>query len=125
MRRFLDTTIAIDYLRAEPAALDRIARLVEDGDEPVVNDIVVCELATGAPEDDTGLAALLQAVEFVQPGPEVAVLAGEWRAQARRRGFTLSVPDALIAATAHVLGATVLTRNVRDFEATPATVEPY
>jgi predicted nucleic acid-binding protein len=35
------------------------------------------------------------------------------------------VSDALIAATAHDLGAILITRNVRDFEATPVQVETY
>ena len=33
--------------------------------------------------------------------------------------------DALIAATAFHVDATVLTRNIRDFELTPARVEVY
>jgi predicted nucleic acid-binding protein len=51
--------------------------------------------------------------------------AGRWRAEARRRGRTLSLPDALIAAAAVAMDATVITRNVRDFALTPAVVESY
>jgi predicted nucleic acid-binding protein len=35
------------------------------------------------------------------------------------------VPDALVAATADALGATVLTRNVRDFALIPVLIETY
>ncbi|MBI3751745.1 MAG: type II toxin-antitoxin system VapC family toxin [Chloroflexi bacterium] len=126
MRVFLDTTIAIDYLRGEEAALARIAGLFETGETAIVNDVVVCELATGAPsEDDAGLAAFLRAVEYVQPGPDVAVMAGHWRGDARRRGVTISAPDALIAACAAHQGATVVTRNARDFAGLPVRVETY
>jgi predicted nucleic acid-binding protein len=126
VRRLLDTTIAIDFLRGEPAALERIARIFEDGDTPIVNDVVVCELATGAPSpDDPGLGAFLRAVEYVQPGPDSAVLAGHWRSEARRHGVTVSAPDALIAACAAHLGATVVTRNSRDFASMPVTLESY
>lgn len=126
MRYLLDTTFAIDVLRNHQAAVDRFARLFSAGDDAYVTDIVVCELATGArPEDEPGLSAFLRAVEFVQPGAEVAALAGRWRGQARRRGVTVSVPDALIAAVADALGATMLTRNVRDFELLPVPVEEY
>jgi predicted nucleic acid-binding protein len=38
---------------------------------------------------------------------------------------TLSAPDALIAASAEALDATVLTRNLRDFALTPVPVETY
>lgn len=126
MRYFLDSTFAIDFLRNLPAATERFERLVSNGDEPFVNDVVVCELATGArPKDERGLAAFIRAVEYVQPGPGVAELAGRWRGEARSRGQTISVPDALIAAAADGLAATLLTRNVRDFALLPVTVEDY
>lgn len=67
----------------------------------------------------------MRLVEFVQPGPNAAVMAGRWRRELRRRGMTLSVPDALIAAAADTLEAPLLTRNARDFEQLPITVEPY
>ena len=54
-----------------------------------------------------------------------ALLAGEWRAAARRRGHHLSLPDALIAGAAHTVDAVVLTRNLRDFALTDARVEGY
>jgi predicted nucleic acid-binding protein len=37
----------------------------------------------------------------------------------------LSLADALIAAVADALGASVVTRNVRDFALTPVRVERY
>ena len=125
MKYLLDSTFAIDYLRADPAAIGRLDKLIGAGDEPFISDVVVCEVATGNPADGRGLRALLRGVEFVQPGPDVAVVAGRFRAEARRRGFALGVPDALIAATAEALGAVVMTRNQRDFALTPVRVETY
>jgi predicted nucleic acid-binding protein len=122
----LDSAFVIDHLRGLPEAIERFARLFEDGDEPMVTEVVVCEVATGAPQHpDPALAAFLEPVEFIQPGPDTALLAGEWRAIARRRGHHLSLPDALIAAAAHAMDAVVLTRNLRDFELTGARVEAY
>jgi predicted nucleic acid-binding protein len=122
----LDSAFVIDHLRGLPEAIERFARLFEDGDEPMVTEVVVCEVATGAPQHpDPALAAFLEPVEFIQPGPDTALLAGEWRAIARRRGHHLSLPDALIAAAAHAVDAVVLTRNLRDFELTGARVEAY
>ncbi len=126
MRFILDTSFAIDYLRARPNAVARMERLVSAGDEPYINDIVLCELATGArPTELAALDAFVNGIEFVQPGADVARQAGAWRRAARARGETLSVPDALIAATAEALGAIVLTRNERDFALTPVAVEGY
>lgn len=126
MRYLLDSAFAIDFLRARPHATERMWRLVAAGDHPYISDVVLCEIATGvrAPEIDA-LDRFVRGVEFVQPGPEVSRQAGLWRGEARRRGQTLSVPDALIAATANALGAVVLTRNVRDFALTPIPVETY
>lgn len=126
MRYLLDTTFAIDVLRSYQAAVSRFEQLFSGGDDAYVTEVIVCELATGArPEDEPGLWAFIRAVEFVQPGPEVAAVAGRWRGQARRRGITISVPDALIVATADALEATVITRNSRDFDLLPVPVEGY
>ncbi len=126
MRYLLDTTFVIDCLRGDRAAADRLRRLFEEGDEPLVNEIVACETATGAPRHpDPNLLAFLEPLEFIQPGPDAALLAGEWRARARGSGRTLSLADSLIAAAAVAADSIVLTRNVRDFSLTPARVESY
>lgn len=126
MRYLLDSTFAIDLLRARRDATERMWRLVAAGDDPYLTDVVMCEIATGMrPHESAALDAFVAGLEFVQPGPEVSRRAGILRGEARARGLTLSVPDALIAATADALDATVLTRNLRDFALTPARVETY
>ena len=122
----LDSSFVIDHLRGEPAASDQWRRVFENGDEPVATEVMVCEVRTGLrAESESAFRAFLEPVEFVQPGPETALTAGRWRAEARAAGRVLSLPDALIAACAESLGATVLTRNVRDFALTPVRIETY
>ena len=88
--------------------------------------MVVCEVRSGLrPEDEGHLRAVLEPIEFVQPGPEQAILAGRWRSELRSRGSTLSLADALIGSSAESLGAAILTRNVRDFALIPVRVETY
>jgi predicted nucleic acid-binding protein len=126
MRYLLDSTFVIDYLRGESAAIDRFRRFLEEGDDVLTNAIVACEAETGALfHPDPDLEAMLEPVEFVQPGPDAPRRAGEWRSLARRRGQVLSLADALVAAAADAADAVVLTRNVRDFSLTPVRVEPY
>lgn len=126
MRYVLDTTFVIDHLRDDPAAIRRFAAIFEAGDEVFVNEIVVCEAWAGARgTTDPDLEALLEVIEFVQPAPIHSQAAGRWRADARRRGWTLGLADALIAACADSLDAAILTRNARDFELTPVRVETY
>jgi len=126
MRLLVDSAFVIDYLRDDPGAVTRWDEVFGRGDEPLINEIVVCEVRAGLREQSVAaFKAFLEPIEFVQPGPEHALLAGRWRAEARARGRTLSLADALIAAAADAVHASVLTRNVRDFAMTPVTVETY
>jgi predicted nucleic acid-binding protein len=126
MRIVLDSAFVIDVLAGVPEATRRQRQLFEEGDEPYVNEIVVCEVRAGLRREDVDeLETFLEPVEFIQPGPETALLAGAWRREAHERGRRLSLPDALIAAAAHDTDAAVLTRNVRDFAMTPVRVETY
>lgn len=126
MRLIADSAFVIDYLRGLPEAEQRWAAIFAEGDEPIVSEIVVCEIRAGLLDrDEPRLHAFLEPVEFVQPGPHAAMVAGRWRAEARAMGRHLSLPDALIAAAAVVNDAAVLTRNVRDFALTPVRVEIY
>jgi len=126
VRLLLDSAFVIDVLAGVSGATRRQQQLFEDGEEPFVNEIVVCEVRAGLRSEDVHeLEAFLEPVEFIQPGPESAVLAGRWRRDAHERGYRLSLPDALIAAAADAIGAAVLTRNVRDFALTPIRVETY
>jgi predicted nucleic acid-binding protein len=126
MKVMLDTTFVIDCLRRKPEAMARLRSIHEGGDEPIVTSVVVSEAWSGARGTvDDDLDAFLRYFEYVHPGPATSRLAGEWRAEARRAGRTISIGDALIGATAFDQGAAVLTRNVRDFALMPVRVEGY
>jgi predicted nucleic acid-binding protein len=126
VKLLLDSPFVIDLLDGVPAAIERQRAIFETGDEPFVNDVVVCEVRAGLKHRHQPiLVGILEPVEFVPPGPESAMLAGEWRRAAHERGYSLSLPDALIAAAADAIGAAVLTRNARDFALTPVRVETY
>lgn len=126
MNVLVDSSFVIDHLLGDAAALARWGRVFSEGEQPYVTEIVVCEVRAGLREaDEQYLAAFLHPIEFVQPGADVAMQAGRWRYAAHLGGRRLSLPDALIAAAAEALNATVLTRNVRDFALTPVRVETY
>lgn len=126
MNLLVDSSFVIDHLRGDEAAIRRWDRVFAEGERPYVTEIVVCEVRAGLrEEDERHLAAFLLPIEFVQPGPETAMLAGRWRYAAHRAGRQLSLADGLIAAAADALNAVVLTRNVRDFALTPVRVERY
>jgi predicted nucleic acid-binding protein len=126
VRLLLDATFVIDFLRGLPEAVARFAAIFEAGDEPYVNEIVVCEVRAGMRTSDApNLSILLEPIEFIQPDPDFALRAGQWRAEARSRGHHVSLSDSLIAAAAESVGAVVLTRNQRDLALTPVRVEAY
>jgi predicted nucleic acid-binding protein len=124
-RYLLDASFLIDHLRGVPAAVSRFQAMMETGDAVIVSDVSAAEVWSGRAAEHPAIDNLLRHLEFVQPGPATSRLAGTWRADARARGRTLDIPDALIAASAFHLDAAVLTRNVRDFELTPVRVETY
>jgi len=125
-RYVLDASFLIDHLRARPTAIERLQTLYEAGDDPILTDVASAEVWSGwRVADEPDIESFLRYFEFVQPGPETSRLAGIWRAQARLAGSALGTMDAMIAACAFHLNATVLTRNVRDFALTPVRVETY
>ena len=126
MRILADSAFVIDYLNGVPEAEARWEAVFADGDEPIVNEIVVCEVSAGLkPWELHDFDTFLGPVEFVQPGPVAALMAGRWRAEARAAGRTLGLADALIAAAAYADNAAVLTRNTRDFALTPVRLVTY
>lgn len=125
-RLFLDASFVIDHLRGDLGATERWSRVFEAGETPFIGEVTVCEVRTGLlAADERHLMAFLEPIEFIQPSVAHAVTAGRWRAEASALGWTLSLPDALIAAGADSLDAAVLTRNTRDFSLTPVPIETY
>jgi predicted nucleic acid-binding protein len=124
-RYLLDASFLIDHLRGVAAATERFRAINDGGEIAIICDVSAAEVWSGRRSEHPEVERLLRNLEFVQAGPATSELAGTWRADARARGRTLDIPDALIAASAFHLDAAVLTRNVRDFELTPARIETY
>jgi predicted nucleic acid-binding protein len=126
LKLLLDSAFVIDFFAGLQEAGARHDAIFANGDEPMVNEIVICEVRAGMRLTEAWrLESLLEPVEFIQPGPDAAMRAGIWRAEARTRGRHLSLADSLIAAAADAVDAAVLTRNVKDFALTPVRVETY
>ena len=126
-RYLLDTTVVIDHAQGHPPGMQVVRALFEETSELFTCDVVICEALSRGDDNETAeVAALLQALEFVALSPDGARWAGD-----RRRHQTLagrgksSTTDALIAAVAHSVGATVVTRNAKDFAAFDVPVLGY
>lgn len=121
----VDSDAVIDYLQDVSATADMIEGLYDQGDKICVCDVVLAEVYSGLdPAEYTRAELLLGGLTFVETSREAAKRAGEWRYVFRRQGRQLSTTDALIAATAVLHQATLVTGNVSDFPMTEVSVLP-
>ena len=126
MRYLLDTTLIIDHANGHEAAMRLLHRLYEEGAELFTCDVVVCEaLSGGTDEHRRVIARLLAPLDFVATDPDAARAAGAARRKRHRAGGKLGLGDALIAAVARGMDATIVTRNRPDFERQGASVLAY
>ncbi len=126
MRYLLDTTLVIDHVNGYAPAMATLRRLFEEGGELYTCDVVVCEALSGGDDEHRAvIRRLLDALEYIGTDPEVARQAGAARLERHRSGGRLGLGDALIAAVARGLDATIVTRNRPDFERQGASVLLY
>jgi predicted nucleic acid-binding protein len=126
MRYLLDTTLIIDHAHGHEPAMRLLHRLFEEGAELFTCDVLVCEaLSGGSDEHRSVISRLLDPLDFVATDPTAARAAGTARLERRRSGGRLGLGDALIAAVARGLDATIVTRNRPDFERQGASVLTY
>ena len=117
MRYILDTTLLADHVNGDRRAIELLNRLFSEPHELYTCDVVVCESLSAVSEAErAAVGALIDALEYVATDPVAARWAAESRREVHRRGAKRGVGDALIAGVAARIGATIVTRNVRDFE---------
>lgn len=124
--KLLDTTVAIDHLRGDEAAVELLRHLVENDETLAASEIVRFELAAGVRDDERAvLEQFFSAISWVGIGEEVARAAGDLARTHRRAHRGIDDADYLIAATALLLDAELLTTNVRHFPMLPGLQPPY
>ena len=122
----LDSNVVSEAIKPRPEP--RVLSFVRSASEVWLSAIVLHELEFGIRRLEPGRrrthmrtaldAYLARYAHRVLPVEDVeAVIAAAMRVEAQRAGRVLHVADALIAGTARAYGLTVVTRNVRDFEA--------
>lgn len=126
MRYLLDTTLIVDHAHGHEPAMTLLRRLYEDGAELFTCDVIVCEALSGGSDDHRRvISRLLDPLDFVATDPAAARAAGAARLERHQAGGKLGLGDALIAAVARGLDATIVTRNRPDFERQGASVLTY
>jgi predicted nucleic acid-binding protein len=113
----LDTTLLIDHSTGRPDGAQMLARLFAETGALYACDITTSEALAGGPRKERAvIIRLLDALEYVAIDPDGARWAGDRRRVLRAAGRRAPLGDALIAAVAWRLDATVVTRNAADFE---------
>ncbi len=126
MSYLLDSTLIIDCSLGDEAGMAALERLFQTTAELYTCEVVMCEtLSGGTPEGREAVLATLEALEYVAVDPEAARWAAERRSERSAGTSRRHLGDALIAGLAWRLGATIVTRNLRDFEAYGVPVLGY
>lgn len=125
MRYILDTTVLIDHALDKYGASELIERLLGDTGDIYVCDVVVAEaLAKGSDDEIRTVERLVEAFEYVETTPAAARWAGGSRRRLGRDSHR-RLADSLVAGVAWDFGATIVTRNPRDFEGQGIPVLTY
>lgn len=111
----IDTDILIDHFHGHRAALNFLAGQLDEN-EPLALSVVTLTEFTGGmrPGEEARTEQLLALFTLLDIDPAIARQAGDYLRRFRR-SHRIDLGDALIAATARTLGATVVTRNVKHY----------
>lgn len=112
----VDTSVWIDYLSRSPGPAGKeLRRLILDGEPLALTGIVVTEVLQGLSREVRQVEAFLLLFDLVEPrGLDTYLAAAALQRRARARGITLSAVDALIAALAIEVKATLFSLD-KDF----------
>ena len=114
--KLLDTTVAVDYLRDLQPAVALLGALGDTPDDVVASELVRFEVLAGAREHELDtIQRLFEVLEWVPVNGKIARVGGELARRYRPSHSGIEDVDYLIAATALILDAELLTTNVKHF----------
>lgn len=116
MKLLLDTSVLIDVLRLRKQRRDWLAQLARGGHTLSTTTLNVAELYAGMrPGEEIQTEALLAGLESYEINGADARFAGKLKSSWARKGRTLTLDDAIIAAITIERGCALVTDNRRDF----------
>ena len=111
----LDTDIFVDFLRGFEKAKNFFEKIKEEADVIYFSAVTESELISGKEcnkiERRAEILEILSNFTKVSVVNQIAVKAGDFT-----RIYNIEIPDSIIAATAFVMKAELITRNTKDFE---------
>jgi predicted nucleic acid-binding protein len=116
MRLLVDTSILIDVLRLRNQRREWLAEFVRDGHFLSTTTLNVAEIYAGMrATEESRTETLLSGLVLYELSETGAQLAGRLKNTWARKGHTLTLADAIVAATAIEHGCALLTDNRKDF----------
>jgi len=121
----LDTNIVVDIVNGKKGRDELLKSLILQGNLLACCPIVIAEVYAGMrPKEGPLTTTLLRSLRFFPVTFEVAEQAGIWKRDYSKKGITLALPDAIIAAVAIHNRLTLITENVRHFPIPNLTLYP-
>jgi predicted nucleic acid-binding protein len=111
----LDSDILIDHLRKEQKALAYLTYEIDAGSLIFISVVSRTEILSGARKgEEQTIHGLFDIVTPIDVDVPIADRAGEYM-QKFRKGYSIGIGDALIAATAKEIGGALVTRNIKHY----------
>lgn len=124
--KLLDTTIAVDHLRGDDRATRLLVQLLDNDHQLVASELTRFELLAGMrPQEVETTERFMAALTWIPVDEGITRLAGSLASEYRKSYRGIDAIDCLIAATASIVGADVLTTNARHFPMFPGLRPPY
>jgi predicted nucleic acid-binding protein len=113
MKYLIDTNILIDHLRGDSNATELLQHIEEGSAQAAVSVITEYELLASAKLKESEIVKINSLLELI---PRLAITSQTVRIAAKfHRDYRTDLADALIAATAFLAKATLVTRNIKHF----------
>ena len=124
--KLIDTTIAVDHLRGATPAVALITGLVEEGETLAASELIRFELLAGVrPHEIDLLERFFTSLLWLAVDEDITRTAGSLARKHRKSHGDIGDVDYLIAATAIVIDADLLTTDVRHFPMFERLTPPY
>jgi len=115
-RYILDSDAVVDQLNGIEASIQALGQIISEGHLLCSCEVMLAEVYSGLSRERAVKAVpFLESLTFLPSAPEIGMQAGIWRYTYARQGIQIAITDALIAATALVHNATLISGNVRHY----------
>jgi predicted nucleic acid-binding protein len=124
--KLLDTSVAVDYLRGHDPATALLEQWISSEQPVAASELTRFELLAGARlGEHADLEGFFSAIEWIPVTEDITRRAGDFARLYRRSHSGIGVIDYLLAGTASLVGADMVTTNVRHFPMFDGLRPPY